>query len=251
MVKIRMNNSNQLQMREQFERILLNYRISPEGLKLLSKLSLLLLGGPSAAGRNTIIDHLIQKGGYRLIVSDTTRKPRSNNNIPEVDGVTYHFRSEAEVLEELKRGEFLEAEIIHDQQVSGISIRELKTAVQQNKIAVTDIEIGGFNNIMSNKPDTIGLLVLPPSFEEWLKRLRGRGNMPESEILNRLRTGARIFLEAVSQSPAAIVINDDLERSVAEIDALAHGAKDTFIDAKLKLARNLLSQTEHYLSTHS
>lgn len=247
-----MENNNQLLLREQFENILLNYQISQEGLKLLSKLSLLLLGGPSAAGRNTIIEHLIKLGEYRLIVSDTTRKPRTNNGIPEVNGETYWFRSEQEVLDELKRGEFLEAEIIHDQQVSGISLRELRKALSQNKIAVTDIEIGGFNNIMSSKPDTVGLLILPPSFDEWLKRLRGRGNnMPESEILNRLRTGARIFSEAVSQSPATIVINDELERSVAEIDALAHGAKDTNVEAKLKLAQELLTQTERYLSTNS
>lgn len=238
-------------MREQFEGILSNYRISKEGQELLSKLSLLLLGGPSAAGRNTIIEHLLKKRDYHLIVSDTTRLPRINDGILEVNAVTYWFRSEQEVLEELQRGDFIEAEIIHDQQVSGISIRELETALIKNKIAVTDIEIGGFNNIMSSKPDTVGLLVLPPSFDEWLRRLRGRGNMPQSEILNRLRTGARIFSEAVSQSPGVIVINDELERSVAEIDALAHGAKDTKTEVKLKLARDLLSQTERYLATNS
>lgn len=185
-----------------------------------------------------------------MIVSDTTRLPRSNNGVSEVNGVNYWFRTEQEVLEELEKGEFLEAEIIHDQQVSGISLRELKTALQENKIAITDIEIGGFNNIMSSKPDTIGLLVLPPSFDEWLNRLRRRGNMPESEILNRLRTGARIFSEAIAQSPVNIVINDDLSRSAAEIDALAHGAKETDVKAKLKLAQDLLVQTENYLASN-
>ncbi|MGH7234554.1 MAG: guanylate kinase [Candidatus Saccharimonadales bacterium] len=242
---------NVLKKREQFEQALHDYHISEDGKRLLSSLQLVLLGGPSAAGRNTIIERLIKTGRYRLIVSDTTRLPRVNNGVKELNGVTYWFRSESQVLDELKQGEFLEAEIIHDQQVSGISLRELKLAIKENKIAVTDIEIRGFNNILSSKPDAVGLLVLPPSFEEWMSRLRLRTNMPASEILNRLRTGARIFSEAVSQSPARIVINDDLERAVAEIDALAKGAEEVNGEAKLKLARDLLAQTERYLATNS
>ncbi len=242
---------NSLILREQFERTLFNYQVSESGKALLAGLRLVLLGGPSAVGRNTIIDQLVKTGDYRLLVSDTTRQPRSNDGVPERNGVNYWFRSEELVLDDLKRGEFLEAEIIHNQQVSGISLRELKRVVKENKIAITDIEIGGFNNIMSSKPDTIGILVLPPSFEEWLNRLHLRTNMPEAEILNRLHTGVRIFSEAVSQSPAKIVINDQLTRTVNEIDALANGAQEANVATKLNLARELLRQTQEYLSSHS
>jgi guanylate kinase len=242
---------NSLKLREQLEKILMDYHISKAGERLLANLRLVLLGGPSAVGRNTIIDQLVKTDRYRLIVSDTTRNLRVNDGIREENGVNYWFRSEEDVLADLEDGEFLEAEIIHDQQVSGISMRELKRAIKANKIAVTDIEIGGFNNIMSIKPDTVGILVLPPSFEEWMSRLRLRTNMPKSEILNRLRTGVRIFSEAVSQSPAKIVINDYLKRTVSEIDALANGAKEVDVSHKLELAHKLLEQTQDYLSSNS
>ncbi len=242
---------NSLKLREQFEQILSNYRISDSGKELLASLKLVLLAGPSAAGRNTIIDQLVKTGRYRLLVSDTTRHPRINDGVREQNGVNYWFRSEEQVLDDLEKGEFLEAEIIHDQQVSGISMRELKQAIAENKIAVVDVEIGGFNNILSSKPDSVGILVLPPSFDEWMSRLHLRANMPEAEILNRLRTGARIFSEAVSQSPAQIVINDQLARAVNEIDALAGGAIENNSPAKLRLASELLKRTQEYLADRS
>ena len=242
---------NSLKLREQFEQILSNYRISDSGKELLASLKLVLLAGPSAAGRNTIIDLLVKTGRYRLLVSDTTRHPRINDGVREQNGVNYWFRSEEQVLDDLEKGEFLEAEIIHDQQVSGISMRELKQAIAENKIAVVDVEIGGFNNILSSKPDSVGILVLPPSFDEWMSRLHLRANMPEAEILNRLRTGARIFSEAVSQSPAQIVINDQLTRAVNEIDALAGGAIENNSPAKLRLASELLQRTQEYLADRS
>lgn len=231
-----------------FKQLLDDYQPSSGGLKLLEGLNLVILNGPSAAGRNTIINQLVSRDDYRFIVSDTTREPRFNNGIKEEDGVNYWFRSEAEVLDDLKSGQFLEAEIIHNQQVSGISLRELKKAKAASKIAVTDIEIGGFNRIMTLKPDTHGILILPPSFEQWLVRLFGRGKMTTQEIINRLKTGKYIFAQAATNPKAQIVINDQLERAVREVDGLARGKELKDQSFKLALAKSLLDQTANYLS---
>lgn len=238
---------NVLKEHQQFEQLLAGYKPSAEGLKLLSELKLVLLSGPTASGRNTIISRLLKDDAYRYIVSDTTRTPRINNGVREKNGVTYWFRSETEVLKELRRGEFLEAEVIHNQQVSGISIRELAKANEAGKIAITDIEIGGFNRVLDLKPDTVGILLLPPSFEEWLQRLFDRGKMTQSEIINRLQTAARIFAQAATNTQIQIVINDRLQRAASEVDRLAHGEKTTDSGSKLRLAQTLLGQTESYL----
>src|SRR3546814_14273785 len=103
-------------------------------------------------------------------VSDTSRKPRVNDGIPEQNGVEYWFRSEAEILNDLKAGKFLEAAIIHNQQVSGISIRELQRVGDEGKIAITDIEIVGVHNLIQAKPYATAFFVLPPIFEFLFKR---------------------------------------------------------------------------------
>lgn len=242
---------NRLKNISQFTDELKDYRLSKTGAHILRQLQLVLLAGTSGSGRNTIIDGLVRRGGYHYIVSDTTRKPRVNNGIKEQNGVRYWFKSEAEFLTGLKQGMYLEAEIIHSQQISGISISELKKATDDHNIAITDIEIGGFNNVVHLKLDTVGIIVLPPSFEEWIRRLNERGELPAAEIKHRLETGRRIFAKAMSL-PDAILVNDNLEAAIDSVDALAHGKKQVSdLLGKRDLAEELLKRTEDYLRQHN
>lgn len=238
---------NHLEYRPEFESILKNYKLSDEAQELLKKLRLVLLSGPSAAGRNTIIKYLVKGGDYQFIVSDTTRKPRVNDGVMEQDGVNYWFRNELDFLNDLKRGAFLEAEIIHEQQVSGISMRELERAYKSGKTAINEVEIGGFINILHLKPDTFGIFILPPSFDIWLERLQLRGQMPKEEIRSRLKTGVRIFSEALSRNDANIVINIKIEDTVAEIDALVKKHSKHNTESGKKVASKLLKDTQTFL----
>ncbi len=223
--------------------------MSDTSIAILNKLNLVLLAGVSGSGRNTIIDGLIKLGGYHYIVSDTTREPRVNNGIKEQNGDRYWFKSETEFLRDLKCGMYLEAEIIHNQQVSGISLRELQKALDDNKIAITDIELGGFRNILGLKPDTIGVIVLPPSFDEWLRRLTKRGRMKDDEIKNRLKSGCRLFAQAITAtSNISIVVNDNIETVITEIDMLAQGKIVNNTLTNKRLAKDLLRFTKEYLS---
>lgn len=241
---------NQLEHRSDFDHILSRYQLSDQAKELLYRLRLVLLAGPTASGRNTIIDQLVKQGNYKYIVSDTTRAPRINNGVPEKNGVNYFFKTEEEFLSDLKKGEYLEAEIIHDRQVSGISIRELAKAEQSAKVAITEIEIGGFANILNKKTDAIGILILPPSFEVWIERIKSRSEMEKGEVISRLNTGVRIFSEALTGNRMQIVINDDLTKAVAEVDDIVNGYKVTN-DVGLKLARDLLFKTKAYLKANS
>src|SRR5688572_22018689 len=99
--------ANKLEHLKEFQEILADYHISSSGKKILANTKLALLVGPSSAGRNTIIDALVKTGEYHSIVSDTTRKPRSNNGVTETDGVEYWFRTEEDMLGDLRAGKFL------------------------------------------------------------------------------------------------------------------------------------------------
>jgi guanylate kinase len=240
---------NRLEHLEEFREVLSNYAISEASKDILGQTELVLLLAPTSTGRNTIIEELLKTGNYHFIVSDTTRTPRVNNGVLEQDGVIYWFRSEEDILADLQAGKFLEAELIHNQQVSGISVRELEKAHSENKVAITDVDLKGVENIVEAKPDTLAFMVLPPSFEEWQRRIMYRGSMPDKEHRRRMETAIKIFNSGLIRPYFTFVINDSLEKAIVYIDQVASsGAIDPEHQTRGKqLAEQLLKETKDFL----
>lgn len=240
---------NKLTRLAEFQKILSGYRISDDSKKILDQTNLMLFAAATSAGRNRIFRELLKTGRYHYIVSDTTRKPRVNNGVLEQNGVEYWFKTEDEMIENLEAGKMLEAAIIHNQQVSGISIAELKKAQEDGKIAITDIEVVGTDNIVAAKPDTKCLFIIPPDFKEWQRRLKNRGKMDDGEHLRRLESAVKEFEVALARDYYWIIVNDDLEGVVKYIDNIAIGlesSKETQASNRQVLQR-LLKQTQEYL----
>lgn len=210
-------NKTPLRLLGEFEKTLKNYKPSLEILDLLHDSPFVLLSAPSAAGRNTIINQLIMTGKYYYVVSDTTRRPRINNGIPETNGKEYWFRTEQEFLHDLKNGGYAEAAIIHQQQVSGISLRELRKASLSGKIAITDIDISGCDSIKSYSDNTMPIFILPPAYPEWMNRLEKRGVMDPDEKQRRLVSAAQEIETALSRSYFRFIINYDLRVTVEQL----------------------------------
>lgn len=242
---------NKLDCLAEFKRTLASYRISEESKRILAQTKLVLLAAPTSAGRNTIIRELLHIGEYHFIISDTTRKPRVQDGELEQNGVHYWFRTEEEMLEDLKSGKFLEAAIIHNQQVSGISIRELANAHKEDKIGITDIEIVGVHNVMQAKSDALAIFVLPPSFAEWQKRISKRGKMHGAEYRRRLESAIKEFAAALEHDYYQFVINDTLEHTVQQIHELVRfGQRDSQLQAQGKeLTERLLLETQAFLDS--
>ncbi len=241
---------NQLLQIDEFRQALTSYQLSDAAKKTLDGLRLVLMVGPTSSGRNSIIRELVKTGAYHFIVSDTTREPRSNDGVMEQDGVEYWFRTEDEMLVEIQNGDFLEAAIIHNQQVSGTSIHELEKARQSNKIAIGELEIVGADHTHNAKPDTIFIFSVPPGFDKWMQRLRHRGVMPEDEIRRRLQTACLEFDAALVHNYYRFIINDDIDETVAEVDSIArldHHDPAKQAEAR-QLVKQLYQQTRDYLS---
>lgn len=243
---------NKLQLLAEFKDALSNYQISNSTKELLNKVNMLLLVSPTAAGRNTIINELVKSGNYHYIVSDTTRKPRVNNGIGEVNGVEYWFTTEVDFLEGLKNGLYFEAAVIHDQQVSGMSINEIKKAVSECKTAVTDIEVQGVKTILGVKPDTFVVFILPPSFDIWMKRLDSRGEMLKEEKIRRLNSAIVEFNTAINSGSYCFLINDDLPTAISKINQIIDTklSDQDYQQAGLELAKKLKAETEDYLKNN-
>ena len=241
---------NKLVHLKEFQAVLKDYRISDVGKRILAQTKLVLMAGPTSAGRNTIINALMGTDEYHSIVSDTTRAPRENDGVMEQDGVEYWFRSEEEMLADLKEGKFLEAALIHNQQVSGISLRELELANRQNKVAVNEIEIVGMQNIIEAKPDAFALFVVPPSFKVWMQRLEGRGKLPDIEKRRRLESALKEFETALTSDYYIFIVNDTFQHSVERIHKrVIEGVHDPVHQAHGRdVIEKLLVDTQAYLS---
>lgn len=218
-----MEKVNRLVHIAEFQKILNGYAPSASSIDILHDTHFVLLVGPTAAGRNTLINILAETGRYHFVVSNTTRLPRVNNGVPEQNGVEYWFTKEEEFLDRLEKGEFLEAAIIHGQQVSGISIAELDTARKSGLIAIDEIEVEGAENIYKQKPEALFIFLLPPSFDVWMQRLRGRGEMPEEEVRRRLQSAREEIAVALAADYYHFVINSEIHEAATAVDELANG----------------------------
>lgn len=238
---------NNLQHKSDFKQILEFYTPNVECLTTLNRLSLALLVAPVATGRNTIIKELLKIGKYHYLVSDTTRERRTNDGQPEQDGVEYWFKSEKTVLEEIQKGNYLGPAVIHEQQVSGINLSEMYRAIDDSKVAITDIDVQGAEEIAGIKPSVMNIFLLPPSIDEWMRRLRERGAMDDAEKRRRLSSAKLEIGEVIGRVNFALFINDDLERTVKKIDNYISNGQYQENDSRLRThAKLILRQLEQY-----
>jgi guanylate kinase len=241
---------NKLEKIDEFKNIIDGYSPSQSSLDILKKVKLTLLVAPSSTGRNTVIKELVKENDFSFIVTDSTREPRANNGIMEVNGREYWFKTEDEFLDGLRDGLYLEAEIIHAQQVCGISIKELKVTLSDSKIAITDVDIGGVKSIIKYKPDVNIIMLLPPSFEEWISRLKGRGEMAQEEVRRRLTTAITIFKSGLVEPYYNFVIARNVNESANHIReiSLSSSQNSPISDKVQNLLKELITDTEKYLN---
>ncbi len=241
---------NKLDNLEEFKKLLAGYQPSEEAKKLLKKTKLVLFVGPSSSGKNTIINELVKSGEFASLVSDTTRKPRENDGIMEQNGREYWFRTEADILQDVKDGMFLEASVIHNQQVSGQSVRELIKTAEKGLISINEIEVVGADNVYAIKPDTQFYFVMPPSFDEWMARMRVRGVLPEDEAIRRMQSAEMEIEMALSRPYYRFVVNDTFVKATERLEKMIE--TDSFSDADQAegkaVAMRLLADVKQHLA---
>lgn len=202
---------------EEFREAIAQLHFSEHAQQVLQDARLVVMSGLAGGGRNTVINYLVEHHGYLFLVSDTTRPPKLRDGIMEQNGVQYYFRTETDMLHDIRSGEFIEAEIIHNQQVSGTSIRELERANESGKIAINDFEYLGAQNVAAAKPDAFIIGLLPPSYDEWIRRFQAREEIHPQEFLNRLRTAEKVLEAMLQREYYRFVINDTIEQAAQDL----------------------------------
>jgi guanylate kinase len=176
---------------------------------------LTVLAGPTAVGKGTVASYVrTHFPGVWFSVSMTTRKPRPG----EVDGVHYHFVDDTEFDRLVAAGEFLEYAVVHGAAKYGTPRGPVERAIREGRDALLEIDLQGARQVRDSWPAALFVFLSPPSWEELVRRLVGRGTESEAERDRRLTT-ARAELAAQSEFDE-VIVNDDVRRASEELVSL-------------------------------
>lgn len=177
---------------------------------------LIVLAGPTAVGKGTVAAHIKDHHPEILLsVSATTRVPRPG----EVEGEHYFFVDDAEFDRLVAEGELLEHATVHNAFRYGTPKAPIDRALAEGRTVLLEIDLQGARQVREAAPDANLVFLLPPSWDELVQRLVGRGTEGEEERTRRLKTARR---ELASQGEFDHhVVNDDVARAAAEVAALA------------------------------
>ena len=152
-----------------------------------------------------------------MAVSATTRPQRPG----EVDGRDYHFLSEEDFLARVERGEFLE-HVVYVSVRYGTLRSEVERIFAAGRSCVLELETVGARKVQETWPEAVTIFIAAPSFEELERRLRDRATESSGVIDERLEVARRQMAEAAFFGH--VVVNDDVERAVAELDEIVSRA---------------------------
>lgn len=173
------------------------------------------VAGPSGAGKTSICQEvLVYDPDVRRCVTTTTRPKRSD----EVDGVMRHFVSEETFADLEVQDAFVEQAIVYGFRY-GATFEEVIKALFDNRVMLMDVDVQGvetWKQVLQNHCVTV--FVLPPSLEELEVRLKGRQTEEETSLQIRLENAIGEMRQAGSYD--YLIVNDDLDRSVADLLAI-------------------------------
>lgn len=170
------------------------------------------LAGPTAVGKGTVVSYIRKHyPQVKLSISATTRPKRPD----EIDGVHYYFVSDTEFDRMLARNEMLEWATVHGKYRYGTPRKPLEKAAADGFLVLLEIDLQGARQVRAADPAARLVFLAPPSWEELVNRLIGRGTESREEQERRLRT-AKVELAAAREFDV-IIVNDLVERAAKQL----------------------------------
>ena len=203
--------------------------------------SFFVLLGPSGSGKGHLQTKMIKELGYEKIITHTSRNPREN----EKHNVDRYFITEKDFENMLKNKEFVEYNLFDSKAGKtyyGTHLEEIKKKCASGK-GLCEIDINGAKNYHKYIPNLKSVFILPPSFDEWLKRLENRDGILTEDHKKRLNTGIKEIEEALKLNlPIIVNHTHQEEKTLSLIEKIFQGKE---IDEKhlkdcREIAKNIL-----------
>lgn len=170
------------------------------------------IAGPTAVGKGTVIKHILQNHPeIQLSVSATTRDPRPG----EIDGQSYFFMTKEQFQQAIDDGQMLEWAQVHGNHFYGTPKKPVFDALAEGKQVILEIDLQGARQVKQSWPDAKLIFIAPPSWDELVRRLEGRGTETAEQMQQRLET-AKIELAAESEFDYTVV-NNQVAECAAEV----------------------------------
>ena len=176
--------------------------------------NLFIVSAPSGAGKTSLVAALLD-ADPRICksVSFTTRAPRSG----EINGREYNFVSIAEFERMRSSGEFVESALVHGNHY-GTSQVWMRARMAEGQDILLEIDWQGAAQVRRVHADTVGIFILPPSYEALLSRLQGRATDAPDIIARRLHNAHAEITHLFEFD--YVIINDDFDRAAQELAAI-------------------------------
>ena len=170
------------------------------------------LAGPTAVGKGTVSQYIREYyPQVSLSVSVTTRQPRPG----EIDGVHYSFLSHSQFNDLIEQGKMLEWAQVHGLNKYGTRRDTVEAAIRDGQHVLLEIDLQGARQVRQTMPEATFVFLAPPSWEELVRRLVGRGTESKHEQQRRLET-ARLELAAEPEFDA-VIVNDTVGQAASRL----------------------------------
>lgn len=174
---------------------------------------LIVISGPSGAGKGTICKSLLESQEFWVSVSATTRSPRNG----EVEGKNYYFMTREQFLDKIAQDDFLEHAEVYGN-LYGTPKSKVIEMLNSGKNVILEIDIQGALVVKDNYPDGVFIFILPPSMEELRNRIINRGSETPESLMTRFKSAYK-EINYVSKYSYAVV-NDTVEDAVNKIKSI-------------------------------
>ncbi len=182
---------------------------------------LIVLAGPTAVGKGTVTQHIREHYPEVLLsVSATTRAPRPG----EVEGVNYYFVTNEQFDDMVASGQMLEWAVVHNQNRYGTPRGPVEAALAAGRSVLLEIDLQGARQVRAAMPEAVLVFLAPPSWEELVRRLIGRGTESAEEQQRRLDT-AKVELAAQDEFDVRIVNDEVAVAAQKVVDLLGASAQ--------------------------
>ena len=189
-------------------------------IKTKSRGILIVISGPSGAGKGTICERLKEQNkNIWLSTSMTTREPRGN----EKNGVEYFFVTEEEFKKKIEEEGFLEYAIVHNNKYYGTPKDKIADKLNEGKDVILEIDIQGALEIQEKINDALFIFIMPPSMEILKDRLMKRNTESEDKVLERFKTAYKEINEVTKYN--YVVINDRIDVATSKVEAIITAEK--------------------------